>query len=99
MSGSASAPNSANLNAVAFTPGGTGVAWAAGYRDSGSSLHPMILRWQGHAWSIASSPASLAQLNGLGFASASYFSVVFHEKAGATPQRFRDGFRNRSAGL
>jgi len=28
-----------------------------------------------------------------GFASASYFSVVFREKTGNTPQRFRDGFR------
>jgi hypothetical protein len=64
----APAPNSANLNAVAFAPGGT--AWSAGYRDSNGNLHPLILRWKGHAWASVSSPSGVAQLNGLGFSTA-----------------------------
>lgn len=65
----AQAPNSANLNTVAFAPGGT--AWSAGYRDSNGHLHPLILRWKGHAWSLVNSPAGSAQLEGLGFSGAS----------------------------
>jgi len=66
----APAPNSANLSAVAFAPGGT--AWSAGYRDNGGNLHPTILRWKRNAFVGVSSPAKLAQLNGLGFATAGY---------------------------
>jgi hypothetical protein len=66
----APAPASANLNAVAFAPGGA--AWTAGYRDTGGKLHPVILRWNGSAWSSVGSSSKSAQLTGLGFATAKY---------------------------
>ena len=62
---SVSAPPTAELNAVAFAPGGT--AWAAG--GYGRTL---ILRWNGKAWTRVTSPSTSAVLNGLGFASAKY---------------------------
>ena len=68
----APAPNSANLNTVAFAPGGTGAAWSAGYRDTGGKLHPLILRWTGHAWSTIATPSAGGPLFGLAFATANY---------------------------
>lgn len=66
----APAPNSANLNTVAFAPGGA--TWTAGYRFTGGNLHPVILRWSHNAFSVVTSPSGVAQLNGLGFATAKY---------------------------
>jgi hypothetical protein len=66
----APAPASADPDTVALAPGGT--EWAAGSTFSGSSTHPLILRWNGHAWARVASPARVAELNGLGFATARY---------------------------
>jgi hypothetical protein len=66
----ASMPSAARPYAVAFAPGG--VAWAAGSYGTGSDTPTLVLRWNGHAWSRVTSPATVAQLNGLGFAAADY---------------------------
>jgi hypothetical protein len=64
------APNSSGLNAVAFAPGGS--AWAAGAASPGSSTQTLIMRWNGEAWTRASSPATGEELNGLAFSASNY---------------------------
>ncbi len=66
----APAPSGASLYAVAFAPGGA--AWAAGSYNSGGRPRTLVLRWNGQAWGRVTSPATVAQLNGLGFATANY---------------------------
>jgi len=39
---------------------------------SGGNSRPLVLRWNGHAWGRVTSPARVAELNGLGFAAAGY---------------------------
>jgi hypothetical protein len=58
-----SVPADANLEAVAFAPGGT--AWAGG---------SLMLRWNGTAWKPVSVPSlkSVDRIGGLGFSAANY---------------------------
>ena len=65
-----SAPNGSGLNAVAFAPGGS--AWAAGLARSGSSVHTLVMRWNGAAWTRVSSPGTGEELNGLAFSASNY---------------------------
>ena len=60
-----SAPNGSGLNAVAFAPGGS--AWAAGVARSGGSVHALVMRWNGEAWTRVSSPGTGEELNGVAF--------------------------------
>jgi hypothetical protein len=66
----APAPSYAQPYAVAFAPGGA--AWAAGIYFSGGKGHTLVLHWNGKDWGRIASPATDAQLNGLGFATANY---------------------------
>jgi hypothetical protein len=55
---------------MAFAPGGG--AWAAGITRSGSSVHTLVMRWNGGAWTRASSPGTGEELNGLAFSASNY---------------------------
>lgn len=78
-------PKPAGLYAVAFAPGG--VAWSAGGYFSGSRTHAQILRWNGRAWSHVAGPSGNAQLNALGFATASYGWAVGQANAASGKSR------------
>jgi hypothetical protein len=62
--------STSQLNTVTFAPGGA--AWAAGSYPVKHNEDPLILRWTGKAWAMVTSPATVAQLNGLGFATSGY---------------------------
>ena len=64
------APTFSELNGVTFAPGGA--AWAAGNYFSGGSEHPLVMRWNGSAWTRIAAPGSRELLNGLAFSAAGY---------------------------
>jgi len=76
-----SAPNGSGLNAVAFAPGRS--AWAAGVARSGSSVHALVMRWNGGAWTRVSSPGSGEELNGLAFSASNYGWAVGNTTSGS----------------
>jgi hypothetical protein len=83
----APAPSWAGPEAVASAPGGA--VWAAGSYSSGSVGRSLVLRWNGRAWTRVPTPATIAQLNGLGFASASYgWAVGGANPYSGTPKTF-----------
>jgi hypothetical protein len=64
------APDSSQLNAVTFAPGGA--AWAAGGYPAGSGVRTLVMRWDGTAWTRVASPGSSEVLNGLAFSAPDY---------------------------
>ena len=76
-----SAPNGSGLNAVAFAPGGS--AWAAGVARSGSSVHALVMRWNGQAWTRVSSTGTGEELNGLAFSASNYGWAVGNTTSGS----------------
>jgi hypothetical protein len=64
------APNTSELNAVAFAPGGA--AWAAGGYPTGSGFRTLVMRWSGMAWVRVTSPGAGEVLNGLTFPASDY---------------------------
>ena len=65
-----SAPKESTPNAVAEAPGGT--LWSGGMYYSGGKDLTLTLRWNGKEWTRVTSPATSAQIEGMGFASAKY---------------------------